>query len=162
MNNTRVVVASLALSAAAFVGILTREGYTEQAIIPVPGDVPTAGFGTTQGVTMKTRLPPVQAVQRALTDAAEYEAAVKRCVKAPLYQEEYDLYVDLTYNIGPNAFCNSSIVRMLNAQDYAQACERILDWKKFKGFDCSTPGNKICFGLWKDRLRLHEKCMKLQ
>lgn len=159
---TRVAVATLTLSAAAFVGILTREGYTEHAIIPVPGDVPTAGFGTTEGVTMETRLPPVPAVQRALKDASKYEGAIKRCVREPLSQTEYDLYTDLSYNIGPTAFCNSSIVRKLNAQEYRAACDHILDWKMFKGFDCSTPGNKICYGMWKDRLRLHAKCLEAQ
>ena len=162
MSKARFAVATLTLSAAAFVGILTREGYTEQAIIPVPGDVPTAGFGTTQGVTMETRLPPVQAVQRALRDAGTYEGALKRCVKVPLSQDEFDIYTDLSYNIGPTAFCGSTIVRKLNAQEYGAACGHILDWKKFKGFDCSTPGNKVCMGLWKDRLRLHKACMEAQ
>lgn len=162
MTRARVAVAALSLSAAAFVGILTREGYTEHAIIPVPGDVPTVGFGTTEGVTMQTRLPPVQAVQRALRDASKYEGAIKRCVTAPLSQTEYDLYTDLSYNIGPTAFCNSTIVRRLNEQRYAEACERILDWKMFRGFDCSTPGNRICAGLWTDRLRLHKQCVEAQ
>ncbi len=162
MSKTRVAVASLTLSAAAFVGILTREGYTEHAIIPVPGDRPTAGFGTTQGVTMQTRLPPVQAVQRALQDAGKYEGALKRCVKVPLHPAEYDLYTDLSYNIGSHGFCTSSIVRKLNAQEYRAACDHILDWKMFQGFDCSTPGNKVCYGLWADRLRLHAKCLEVQ
>lgn len=162
MNKARVVVASLSLSAAAFVSILTREGYTETPIIPVPGDVLTAGFGTTEGVTKDTRLPPVQAVQRALQDASKYEGALKRCVKVPLHQEEYDLYTDLSYNIGPAAFCGSTIVKKLNEQKYAEACEHILDWKMFKGFDCSTPGNKVCSGLWKDRQRIHAQCKAVQ
>ena len=42
-------IAGLVLSAAGFVGILTREGYTENTVIPTKGDVPTNGFGTTTG-----------------------------------------------------------------------------------------------------------------
>ena len=158
MNQPRVLLATLTLSAAAFVGILTREGYTDNAVIPVPGDVPTIGFGTTEGVKMGDKTTPVAAAQRALVDASHYEGAMKQCVKAPLNQKEYDVYVDFSYNIGSHAFCNSTLVKKLNAGDYAGACEQILVWKKFQGFDCSTPGNKLCMGLWKDRQRSHQLC----
>jgi lysozyme len=162
MVKERIVIAALSLSAAAFVAVLTREGYTEQAVIPTKGDVPTVGFGTTEGVTMESQTNPVDAVQRALQDISKYEGAIKRCVKVPLYQEEYDVYADLAYNIGPNAFCSSTIVRRLNEGKYAEACEHILDWKFAAGFDCSTPGNKRCYGLWKDRLRVYNQCKGAQ
>lgn len=163
MSRARFAVAALALSAAGFVGILTREGYTDEAVIPVPGDVPTYGFGTTGGVKMGDKTTPVKAVQRALVDVAQYEGALKQCVKVPLSQEEYDVYVDLSYNIGPSAFCSSTIVKRLNAENYHGACEAILMWKYGpRKFDCSTPGNKVCAGLWKDRLRSHRKCMEAQ
>ncbi|MBD3814505.1 MAG: lysozyme, partial [Betaproteobacteria bacterium] len=45
----RRTVAGLTLSAAALVGIVLHEGYTDRAVIPVKGDVPTIGFGTTTG-----------------------------------------------------------------------------------------------------------------
>lgn len=159
MNKARIAMTALTLSAAGFVGILSREGYTDRAVIPVPGDVPTYGFGTTEGVKMGDRTTPVQAVQRALTDASKYEETLRRCVRVPLHQAEYDVYVDLSYNIGPSAFCSSTIVRRLNAGDYRGACDAILMWKQFNGFDCSTPGNRICFGLWRDRLRSHQQCV---
>ena len=158
----RMAVAGLSLSAAAFVGVLTREGYTDSAIIPTKGDVPTYGFGTTEGVQMGDRTTPVKAAQRALSDSQKFEGALKRCVAAPLHQAEYDLYVDLSYNIGSTAFCNSTIVKRLNAGDYSGACEAILMWKKAAGFDCSTPGNKRCAGLWTDRQRSYKQCMEAQ
>lgn len=132
-TNTRIVVAALSLSAAAFGSLIVHEGYSERAIIPVPGDVPTAGFGTTEGVTMETRLPPVQAVQRALQDVQKFEGAVKQCVTVPLHQYEYDAYISLSYNIGTTAFCNSTLVVKLNSGNYASACAEILRWDKFKG-----------------------------
>jgi len=52
----RRTVAALTLSAAALVGIVLHEGYTDRAVIPVKGDVPTIGFGTTTGVSWAT--PP--------------------------------------------------------------------------------------------------------
>jgi lysozyme len=158
-DNLRIPIAALSLSAAAFVGILTREGYTDKAVIPVPGDVLTIGFGTTNGVKIGDKITPVKAVQRALSDSSKFEGAIKQCVNVPLHQYEYDAYTNLSYNIGPAAFCNSTAVRRLNASNYMGACEGILMFKMFRGFDCSTPSNKICYGLWKDRLRVHTQCL---
>lgn len=133
MSQPRVLLAALSLSAAGFVGIVMHEGYSDTAIIPVPGDVPTIGFGTTQGVRPGDRITPPQAVARALQDATKFEGALKSCVKVPLHQHEYDAYVSLAYNIGPTAFCGSTLVRKLNAGDYAGACEQILRWDHFQG-----------------------------
>lgn len=129
----RIAVAVLSLSAVAFGGLVAYEGYSDEAIIPVPGDVPTLGFGTTEGVKMGDTITPPKAVQRALQDVAKYEGAIKRCVTVPLHQREYDAYASLAYNIGPSAFCGSTLVRKLNAGDYVGACLEILRWDKFKG-----------------------------
>lgn len=126
-------VAALALSAAAFVGLLAHESYTSTAVIPVPGDVPTIGFGTTGGVKMGDKITPPKAAARALADVQTFEGALRQCVKVPLAQHEYDAYISLSYNIGSTAFCGSRLVRKLNAGDYAGACAEILKWDKFKG-----------------------------
>lgn len=162
MSKARLAISSLVLSAAAFVGILAREGYTSTAIIPTKGDVPTVGFGTTGGVRMGDTTTPVKAVQRALTDSQKFEGALKQCVSVPLHQAEYDVYVDLSYNIGSTAFCKSTIVRRLEEGDYRGACDAILRFKYAAGYDCSTPGNTRCAGLWVDRLKKHAQCMGAQ
>lgn len=108
INRQRIGIAGLALSASALVGIVLSEGYSDHAIIPVPGDVPTIGFGTTQGVKIGDKITPPKALARALKDVETYEGAIKQCVKVPLTQSEYDAYVDLAYNIGPGAFCKST------------------------------------------------------
>lgn len=133
MHGMRVAVAALSLSAAGFVGIVVHEGYSERAYTPVPGDVPTIGFGTTEGVKLGDKITAPQAVSRALSDVTKFEGAVKRCVTVPLHQHEYDAYISLSYNIGSGAFCGSTLVRKLNAGDYRGACSEILKWDKFKG-----------------------------
>ncbi|MGL4573751.1 MAG: lysozyme [Burkholderiaceae bacterium] len=150
MSKQRIVIGALTLSAATFVGLLTHEGYREKAYIPVPGDVATAGFGTTKGVKLGDTLPPVQAVQRAMRDTQTFEAAIRQCVKVPLHQYEYDAYVTLTYNIGEGAFCRSTLVRKLNAGDYGGACLEILKWDNFKG--------KPLPGLTKRRKQEYQQC----
>lgn len=129
----RIQTAALSLSAAALVGIAVSEGYKGDAYIPVPGDVPTIGFGTTDGVEMGDKTTPERALVQLLKDSNKFEKALKACVKVPLYQYEYDAYIRLSYNIGPAAFCKSSIVKELNAGNYESACKRILDWNKFNG-----------------------------
>lgn len=129
----RITIAALSLSAAGFVGLVAWEGYTDTAVIPVPGDVPTIGFGTTDGVRMGDRTTPPKALARALSDVSKFEGAIKKCVRVPLHQHEYDAATQLAYNIGESAFCGSTVVRRFNAGDYTGACEAFLMWVKVKG-----------------------------
>lgn len=132
-DRARSPIITIALSASALVGIVLHEGYTDKAVIPVPGDVPTIGFGTTDGVKMGDTITPPKAIAKALLDVNTYEGAVKKCVKVPLYQYEYDAYISLAYNIGTTNFCTSTLVKLLNQEQYASACNQILRWDRFKG-----------------------------
>ena len=124
----RVGIATLCLSAAGLVGLVGYEGYTDRAVIPIPGDVPTIGFGTTEGVKLGDKTTPPKALSRALTDIQKYEGAVKRCVKVPLTQGEYDSFISASYNIGGEAFCNSTLVKKLNAGDYDAVPAQLGKW----------------------------------
>ena len=148
----RRTVAALAVSATALVALLTSEGYSDRAYTPVPGDAPTIGFGTTEGVKLGDTITPPKAVARALTDVQKFEGAVKKCVTVPLSQNEYDAYLRLSYNIGAGAFCGSTLVKKLNSRDYRGACEQILVWDKFKG--------KPLRGLTLRRQEEYQLCLK--
>ena len=50
-----------------------------------------------------------------------------------MHQYEFDAYVSLTYNIGSQAFCKSTLAKKLITYDYEGACKEILKWDKFKG-----------------------------
>lgn len=149
MNRTQV--AGLVLSASALVGLALSEGYTDTAVQPLPGDKWTLGFGTTDGVQQGDRITPPQALERALRDVTKFEGAVKQCVTVPLYQYEYDAYIQLAYNIGSGNFCRSTLVQKLNAQDYAGACKEVLRWNRFKG--------QVSKGLTARREREYTKCI---
>jgi lysozyme len=128
------------VSAAILVGIATQEGYKEAAYIPVPGDVPTIGFGATQGVKLGDKTTPVRALNRLLDEVdSVYAQGVRRCVKVPLYQHEFSAYVSLTYNIGVANFCGSTLVKLLNQEKYAEACAEISRWNR--------QGGKVSTGL---------------
>ena len=137
-KKTRTSLGLLGASAALLVALATHEGYSDKAIVPVPGDRPTVGFGSTfrddgKPVQMGDTITPVKALQRSLAHLQKDEAGIKRCVTAPLYQSEYDAYLSLAYNIGVPAFCKSTLVKKLNAGDHAGACSEILKWDKFQG-----------------------------
>jgi lysozyme len=131
--SARLYIGGLSLSAMAFGVLVNYEGWCGSACIPIPGDVPTLGFGTTEGVKLGDTITPPKAVTRALQDVAKYEGAVKQCVTVPLHQHEYDAALQISYNIGPTAFCNSTIVKRFNAGDYAGACDAFLMWNKAGG-----------------------------
>ncbi|MDD3965329.1 MAG: lysozyme [Candidatus Moranbacteria bacterium] len=129
----RKTIAALSLSAAALVSLVLSEGYSDRAIVPVPGDVPTIGFGTTTGVKLGDTITPPKALARALVDVQKFEGALKKCVKVPLSQNEYDVWIQFSYNVGSSAFCNSTAVRKLNKGDYEGACREIDNWVYVKG-----------------------------
>lgn len=129
----RIAVASLVLAASTLVGIAVHEGYSDTPIIPIPGDVPTIGFGETKGVKASDRTTPTRALVTLLGSVGEYEAAVKRCAPVPMFESEYAAYVSLTYNIGQGSFCSSTLVKKLTALDYDGACAEILRWDKANG-----------------------------
>lgn len=147
----RTTVAALFLSGSALVGIALHEGYSPVAYEPVPGDVPTIGFGTTEGVKPGDKTTPERALMRLLKDANKFEKAVKRCAPVPMYQYEFDSYVSLTYNIGETNFCKSTLVKLLKEQRYEEACKQILRWDRFKGQPLP--------GLTKRRMEEYQKCL---
>lgn len=151
MKLPRTALSVLTLSAAGLVSIALHEGYRPAAYRPVPGDVPTIGFGTTEGVKMGDTITPPQALVRALRDVQRFEGALKTCVTVPLHLHEYEAFLSLAYNIGSGAFCSSTLVRVLNSGDYRGACDQILRWDKFQGQPLP--------GLTKRRQEEHRKCL---
>lgn len=148
-------IAALALSASALVGMAIHESYRGVAYHATADEkargISTLGFGSTKGVKHGDKTTPERALVRLLADANEFERALKKCVTVPLHQYEYDSYLSLAFNIGAGAFCKSTLVRKLNAQDYAGACREILRWNKQSG--------RVLNGLVKRREDEYRMCM---
>lgn len=163
-RSLRLPIAVLGLSAAALVAKLQYEGYTEQAVVPVKGDRPTVGFGSTfrddgTPVKMGDTITPPKAVARAYAHIQKDETALKRCVTAPLNQVEYDLLVDHAYQYGADTTCASAMVRHINAERYADACAAYLLYRKVAGRDCAVRSNG-CYGVWVRSQDRNRKCME--
>lgn len=46
-ERARTAIAAMALSAAGLIALVSHEGFRDKAYVPVPGDRPTVGFGST-------------------------------------------------------------------------------------------------------------------
>ena len=166
--STRLVVASLSLSAAALVGIVAHEGYTDKAVIPTVNDRPTVGFGSTfhengQAVKMGDSTTPVRALIKAQAHISKEEERFRASLPGvKLHQAEYDLYMDWVYQFGTGNWIKSSMRRHLLAGNYRAACDSLLLYKFSGGYDCSTPGNKRCAGVWTRQLERHAACLAAQ
>lgn len=66
-------------------------------------------------------------------DAARMVAAVNQSVKVPLTQNQFDALVSFTYNVGVGAFQGSTLLKKLNAGDYAGAQAQFAAWNKAGG-----------------------------
>lgn len=155
-DKLRKPIAALVITAAGIGGIATHEGFREKAYIPVPGDVPTIGYGSTtyvdgSKIKINDKITRKEATELLGNKVSIFEKQLKSCVKVPLMQYEYDAYVSLEYNIGGSSFCNSTIVKKLNAYDYEGACNEILKWDKFRG--------KPLPGLTKRRQQENKQCL---
>lgn len=153
----------LAFSAAALVGVINRESFVSEAMIPIKGDRPTVGFGSTYRddgtpVQMGDKITVPAAINRTLKHIQKDETMLRKCVKAPLLQREYDFLVNTAYNVGAGVVCKSSMVRRFNAGNYAGGCKAILLYKYAAGRDCSVRSNG-CYGVWLDRQHAYKKCM---
>ena len=164
----RIAVTVLSLSAAGFATWQASEGYTPVAVIPTKGDVPTIGHGSTRyedgsPVRMGDTITPARAevLARNLNSQAEKQFAAS-LPGVKLYQAEFDIYMDFVGQYGIGTWLKGSPRRDLLAGNYAQACNDLLKYRFAAGFDCSTPGNKRCAGVWNRQLERHAKCMAAQ
>jgi lysozyme len=161
----RIVASALTLSMVGFVTITSDESFTSTAVIPVKGDVPTVGLGSTSyedgtRVKLGDKITPPRAIQLAANHLTAEEKIFRASIAdVPLYQDEYDLYMDWVYQYGTGAWAKSSMRRELLAGNYRAACDALLLYKKSGGYDCSIPGNKVCHGVWERQLRRHAKCI---
>ena len=164
----RLAVSVLTVSLAGFGAWKANEGYTDTAVIPTKGDLPTIGHGSTRYEDgTKVRLgdtitrPRAELLARNLMTQDERQFAAS-LPGVRLHQEEFDLYMDFTGQYGIGNWRASSMRRDLLAGNYAQACNDLLKYRFAAGFDCSTPGNKRCAGVWSRQLERHAKCMAAQ
>ena len=63
----------------------------------------------------------------------EYEGYVNDMVTAPLSQRQFDALVAWIYNLGPSNFKKSTLLKVLNKEEYDQVPREIRRWNKANG-----------------------------
>lgn len=102
------------------------------------GDPWTIGYGWTHSVDGKPVKPGMMideaTAERLLnTGLVGYENDVSRLVKVKLTQGQFDALVSFAYNLGARTLSSSTLLRKLNAGDYAGAADEFLRWNKAGG-----------------------------
>ncbi|KXZ65978.1 Lysozyme RrrD [Acinetobacter venetianus] len=98
----------------------------------------TIGYGTTvypNGLKVKQgdTCTLGQAKEYFAHDLNRFEKAVNQSVKVSINQNQFDALVSLTYNIGEQAFKDSTLLAKLNKGDYIGAADQFPRWNKGGG-----------------------------
>lgn len=100
--------------------------------------VPTIGYGHTSAagapeVTRGMKITAAGADEILRSDLGQYEAAVSKAVKVPLTENQFAALVSFTFNLGAGALRKSTLLKKLNAGDYAGAAAEFAKWNKAGG-----------------------------
>ena len=98
-----------------------------------PAGVWTIGYGHTDGVKKGQKITRSQAEAFLKSDLKKFEKGVEKAVKVKLNQNRFDALISFTYNVGLGAFRSSTLLKKLNAGDYAGASKELLRWNKADG-----------------------------
>lgn len=99
-----------------------------------PAGVWTIGYGHTGGDVWPGLVITKEWAEWLLEeDLKRFEANVSGYVRVDLTQDQFDALVSFTYNVGAEAFKNSTLLKKLNAGEYEEAADQFLRWNKSKG-----------------------------
>lgn len=113
-----------------------------------PAGIPTIGYGSTfypdgTKVKMGDSITTVQAENLLKNTLKIFERGVDDAVTVSLTDNQFSALVSFTFNVGLNAFRNSTLLRMLNLKNYNGAADQLLRWNK--------AGNQTLAGLTRRR-----------
>ena len=144
--------AKLDISDAGLKLIASYEGWRAQLYEDVAGHA-TIGYGHLVhlgNITAADRSGPfgkgitqAKGMELLRADAQRMVASVRRSVTVPLTQNQFDALVSFAFNVGAGAFQGSTLLKRLNAGDYAGAADEFGRWTK--------AGGKVVAGLVRRR-----------
>lgn len=99
--------------------IKSEEAFRPKMYLDKTGN-PTIGYGTLidkpEEYFLRTAtITEEDAIQLLKNDLVRFEKAVNDSIKMPLTQAKFDSLISLAYNIGPDAFKSSTLVKQINA-----------------------------------------------
>ena len=113
--------------------IRQKEGFSSTVYLDSAG-LPTIGYGhllsAREADSYPAGISTADAERLLMTDIAPARGAVDSGVKVPLTQNQYTALISFVYNVGTGAFRGSTLLRKLNAGDYAGAALEFQRWNK--------------------------------
>lgn len=135
MNKVKLVAGTLgggAVGFGFFLMVLAQlEGLSTVAYKDIVG-VWTICYGHTEGVKPGDKMTEAECKEQLGEESFVYWQAVDHMVVVPMRPREHVAFTLLAYNIGLNAFKNSTLLKYANAGNMAAACLQILRWSKQK------------------------------
>ena len=92
------------------------------------GGVWTIGIGHTRGVKAGQVITQSQADEFLADDISPVEACINKSVTVALNQNQFDALASFIFNVGENAFKNSTLLKKLNAGNYRAAADQFTRW----------------------------------
>jgi len=111
--------------------IVSKEGNKLKPYLDI-GGVPTVCAGVIKGVEWRLYTED-ECKSLNAQEIASHAQGLAKCVKAELTQEEWIALISLTYNVGTNAVCSSTLVRQINIGERRASCDQYLRWDKVAG-----------------------------
>ena len=93
----------------------------------------TIGYGHTKDVEPGMQITQEDAEEMLVEELHEYENYINKYVTAPLSQNQFDAMVSWVYNLGPANLKASTLLKVLNAEDYDEVPAQIRRWNKAGG-----------------------------
>ena len=108
------------------------EGY-RQVDYYDPVSIPTACFGHTETASVGVARDLAGCEDLLLDDVRERQAMVLQHATVPLNDNQLAALTSFVYNVGEQAYKDSTLLKKLNSGDYTGACNELLRWVYAKG-----------------------------
>lgn len=131
------------------------EGFRSCAYIPVKGDVPTIGYGSTRGVKMGMCITKAEAVTLFTREVKEYMQEFNKIMPRGAWEHltphSNAAFTDLSFNVGWTVAARSTAARRMAAGNKKGACAAITWFNK--------AGGRVLNGLVNRRTAAYKVCM---
>lgn len=109
------------------------EGFKGYAYIDTDG-TPVIGYGLSmisgKAVQLGDRISPSQANVALNAHVQEIQQELEQTVQVEMSDSQLSALASISFNVGINSIKNSTLIRKLNAKDYAGAANEFLRWDK--------------------------------
>jgi lysozyme len=142
-------IAIAVISATGLNALMAHEGVRLRAYQDEAG-VWTICYGHTKGVYAGMVATQAQCEDFLRADIKWAEYAVNSLVVVPLTQNQFDALVSFVFNVGYANFKDSTLLKRLNAGDYAAAAQEFPKWSMLR--DKKTGKKRLSQGLLRRRM----------